>query len=58
MREALTEMYGLEGSALQQYFAFWGRLFHGDLGPSLADFPTPVNGPSLPGPCGGPLACS
>jgi peptide/nickel transport system permease protein len=42
MRQALTEMYGLEGSSLEQYFAFWGRLFHGDLGPSLAYFPTPV----------------
>lgn len=43
MRETLTEMYGLEGSALQQYFAFWGRLLQGDLGPSLAYFPTPVS---------------
>jgi peptide/nickel transport system permease protein len=42
MREALTEMYGLEGSDLSQYFAFWGRLLRGDLGPSLALFPTPV----------------
>lgn len=43
MRDALTEMYGLEGSSLQQYFAFWGRLFRADLGPSLALFPTPVS---------------
>jgi peptide/nickel transport system permease protein len=43
MREALTEMYGLEGSDLQQYFAFWGRLLRGDLGPSLSTFPTPVS---------------
>ncbi len=43
MREALTDMYGLSGSPLQQYFAFWGRLFRGDLGPSLANFPTPVS---------------
>lgn len=42
MREALTEMYGLEGSSFQQYFAFWGRLLRGDLGPSLSTFPTPV----------------
>lgn len=42
MRDALTEMYGLEGSDLEQYFAFWGRLLRGDLGPSLALFPTPV----------------
>jgi peptide/nickel transport system permease protein len=43
MREALTEMYGLSGTPLQQYFAFWGRLLRGDLGPSLANFPTPVS---------------
>jgi peptide/nickel transport system permease protein len=42
MREALTEMYGLKGSAWQQYFAFWGRLLRADLGPSLSTFPTPV----------------
>jgi peptide/nickel transport system permease protein len=43
MRAALTDMYGLSGSPVQQYFAFWGRLFRGDLGPSLANFPTPVS---------------
>ena len=35
-------MYGLEGSAWEQYLAFWGRLFRGDFGPSLSTFPTPV----------------
>jgi len=51
MRAALTEMYGLSGSPVQQYFAFWGRLFRGDLGPSLSSFPTPVTqliGQALP----------
>lgn len=43
MRAALTDMYGLSGTPLQQYFAFWGRLLQGDLGPSLANFPTPVS---------------
>jgi peptide/nickel transport system permease protein len=43
MRAALTDMYGLSGSPIQQYFAFWGRLFRGDLGPSLANFPAPVS---------------
>jgi peptide/nickel transport system permease protein len=43
MRAALTDMYGLSGSPLQQYFAFWRRLLRGDLGPSLANFPTPVS---------------
>jgi len=44
MRAALTDMYGLSGSPIEQYFAFWGRLFRGDLGPSLANFPAPVSG--------------
>jgi peptide/nickel transport system permease protein len=43
LRESLTEMYGLSGSPIDQYFAFWGRLFSGDLGPSLSSFPTPVS---------------
>ncbi len=42
LREALTELYGLKGSSWSQYLAFWGRLFRGDLGPSLSTFPTPV----------------
>ncbi len=42
MRKSLTELYGLGGSIFQQYFAFWGRLFRGDFGPSLFQFPTPV----------------
>lgn len=41
-RKALTELYGLEGSLLQQYIAFWGRLFRFDLGPSFSAWPTPV----------------
>jgi peptide/nickel transport system permease protein len=39
----LTVMYGLEGSWLDQYWAFWGRLFRGDLGVSFFQFPTRVN---------------
>jgi len=39
----LTEMYGLEGSWSDQYWAFWGRLFHGDFGVSFFNFPTRVN---------------
>src|SRR5262245_35629988 len=41
-RDALRDMYGLQGSPIQQYFRFWGRLLRGDLGPSLGAFPTPV----------------
>src|SRR5690349_8298588 len=51
MRAALTDLYGLSGSPVEQYFAFWGRLLRGDLGPSLANFPTPVSqmiGQALP----------
>jgi peptide/nickel transport system permease protein len=39
----LTEMYGLEGSSLDQYWAFWGKLAHGDLGVSFFQFPAPVS---------------
>jgi peptide/nickel transport system permease protein len=41
-RNALKDMYGLQGSPVEQYFRFWGRLLQGDLGPSLGAFPTPV----------------
>ena len=39
----LTEMYGLEGSWLEQYGAFWGRLVRGDFGVSFFQFPAPVS---------------
>jgi peptide/nickel transport system permease protein len=41
--EDLNEMYGLEGSMLEQYGAFWRRLFRADFGVSFFQFPTPVN---------------
>lgn len=47
----LTEMYGLQGSMLQQYGALWVRLFRGDFGVSFFQFPTPVSkliGTALP----------
>jgi len=40
----LRELYGLEGTLGQQYFVFWKRLFRGDLGISLFQFPEPVVG--------------
>lgn len=43
MIQDLTELYGLEGSMLEQYGAFWSRLFRGDFGVSFFQFPTPVN---------------
>ncbi len=39
----LTEMYGLEGSWLDQYGSFWGRLIHGDFGVSFFQFPARVS---------------
>lgn len=39
----LTVMYGLQGSWLDQYWTFWGRLARGDFGVSFFQFPTPVN---------------
>lgn len=41
--EDLTEMYGLGGSWLEQYWDFWGRLFQGDFGVSFFQFPARVN---------------
>lgn len=38
----LRELYGLEGSVLQQYAALWRRLLTGDFGRSYTYFPTPV----------------
>lgn len=43
MIEDLNELYGLEGSMLEQYGAFWARLFRGDFGVSFFQFPTPVS---------------
>lgn len=42
LRQSLRELYGTEGSLLAQYINFWGRVLHGDFGPSLSAFPTPV----------------
>lgn len=42
MRRALEELYGLQGTMLDQYISFWGRVLRGDFGPSLSAFPTPV----------------
>jgi peptide/nickel transport system permease protein len=43
MREALQELYGIEGSLIEQYFVYWGRILTLDFGPSLSAFPTPVS---------------
>lgn len=43
MVQDLTELYGLEGSMLEQYGQFWVRLFQGDFGVSFFQFPTPVS---------------
>ncbi len=43
MREALRELYGVQGSLIEQYFAYWRRMLVLDFGPSLSAFPTPVS---------------
>ena len=42
-REALRELYGLQGNLWQQYVSFWRRIAVFDFGPSLSAFPTPVS---------------
>jgi peptide/nickel transport system permease protein len=43
MREAMTELYGLEGTLFSQYRGYLTRvLISYDFGPSLANYPTPV----------------
>src|SRR3954452_14993862 len=41
-RQAMLDLYGLQGTPLEQYGRFWARLVRADLGPSLGAFPTPV----------------
>jgi peptide/nickel transport system permease protein len=44
MRATLNEIYGLQGTLLEQYLNFIQRaLFNGNFGPSLAMYPTTVN---------------
>ena len=43
MRQSLRELYGLQGSAWEQYLSFWKRVAVLDFGPSLSAFPTPVS---------------
>jgi peptide/nickel transport system permease protein len=42
LRESLEDLYGLDGSIIDQYFAFWSRVIRGDLGPSFGAFPRTV----------------
>jgi peptide/nickel transport system permease protein len=42
LRQSLEDLYGVKGSLLEQYLHFWGRLLHGDLGPSFSAFPMKV----------------
>jgi peptide/nickel transport system permease protein len=42
LRETLEDLYGLNGTLLEQYLGFWKRVFSFDLGPSFISFPTPV----------------
>jgi peptide/nickel transport system permease protein len=38
-----TKAFGLDVPVWEQYLNFWAALFHGDLGLSIANFPTPVS---------------
>ena len=38
----VRELYGLQGTWLEQYLSFWTRILRADFGPSLSAFPTPV----------------
>jgi peptide/nickel transport system permease protein len=38
-----TQAFGFDVPLWQQYLNFWAALFHGDLGRSVANFPTPVS---------------
>jgi peptide/nickel transport system permease protein len=61
MREALRELYGVDGSLIGQYFTYWGRILVLDFGPSLSAFPTPVStliGRALPWTIGLLLTCT
>ena len=42
LRQSLSELYGVKGSAIDHYLIFWRRVLTGDFGPSLSAFPTPV----------------
>ena len=42
MREALSDLYGVDKPLLEQYGNFLRRIVVGDLGPSLLAFPTPA----------------
>ena len=38
-----TKAFGFDVPVWKQYLNFWAALFHGDLGRSIANFPTPVS---------------
>jgi peptide/nickel transport system permease protein len=38
-----TQAFGFDVPLWEQYLNFWAALFHGDLGRSIASFPTPVS---------------
>jgi peptide/nickel transport system permease protein len=43
LRESLEDLYGLDGTIVDQYMNFWKRILKGDLGPSFTSFPMTVN---------------
>lgn len=43
LRATLEDLYGVKGTIIDQYIAYWSRVVRGDLGPSFLAFPTPVS---------------
>ena len=43
LRQSLEDLYGVNGSLIDQYISFWKRLLKGDLGPSFSAFPMQVS---------------
>jgi peptide/nickel transport system permease protein len=44
LRDALTDMYGLEQPMFEQFVSFWQRAVVADFGPSIMAFPSPSMG--------------
>lgn len=61
MRQALRELYGVQGNLFEQYLHYWQRMLVLDFGPSLSAFPTPVSdliGRALPWTMGLLITCT
>lgn len=43
LRTSLQDLYGVNGTLIEQYISFWKRVIQGDLGPSFSSFPAKVS---------------